>query len=80
MTQKIKRITTSEAARLLNISKTRVLQLVNAGVISAERVGKQFVLKDKDVKAARGRKPGRPHKMKVQPTTAAQQVSTEEAK
>lgn len=62
MTQKIKKMTTSEAAKLLGISGTRIRQLIEAGVIPAERVGKIYVLKDRDVKAAKGRKPGRPRK------------------
>lgn len=62
MTQKIKKMTTSEAAQLLGISGTRIRQLIEAGIIPAERVGNFYVLKDRDVKAAKGRKPGRPRK------------------
>jgi excisionase family DNA binding protein len=80
MTQKIQKITASEAAKILNISKTRVLQLINLNIIPAERVGRQFVLKDKDVKAARGRKPGRPRKKTVQSVPAAKPISTDEAR
>jgi excisionase family DNA binding protein len=79
MTQKIQKITASEAAKILNISKTRVLQLINMNIIPAERVGRQFVLKDKDVKAARGRKAGRPRKKTVQ-ALPAQPISTEETR
>jgi excisionase family DNA binding protein len=46
MTQKIKKMTTSEAARLLGISGTRIRQLIEAGVIPAERVGNFYVLND----------------------------------
>jgi excisionase family DNA binding protein len=70
MTQKLKRITASEAAKILDISKTRVLQLINLGIIPAERVGKQFILKERDVRAARGRKTGRP-RTKPLPTVRA---------
>jgi excisionase family DNA binding protein len=67
MTQKIQKITTSEAAKILNISKTRVLQLINLNIIPAERVGRQFVLRKPDVLAARGRKSGRPRKKLISP-------------
>lgn len=67
MTQKIQKITASEAARILKISKTRVLQLINLGIIPAERVGRQFVLRKPDVLVAKGRKTGRPRKKPLQP-------------
>jgi excisionase family DNA binding protein len=79
MTQKIQKITASEAAKILNISKTRVLQLINLNIIPAERVGKQFVLRKPDVLAARGRKAGRPRKQTVQTAHATQPISPQEA-
>jgi excisionase family DNA binding protein len=68
MTKKIKKITTSEAAKLLGISGARIRQLIEAGVIPAERVGNFYVLKDRDVKAAKDRKPGRPRKNPLKTT------------
>jgi excisionase family DNA binding protein len=80
MTQKIQKITASEAAKILKISKTRVLQLIKLNIIPAERVGRQFILRKPDVLAAKGRKAGRPRKKSVQTVSAAHPISTQEAK
>jgi excisionase family DNA binding protein len=53
-------LTTSQAAKELKISKSRVIALISAGRLPAERVGMQFLIAKKDLAKVRVRKPGRP--------------------
>ena len=54
------RITTAQAAERLGVTKPRVIQLINAGRLPAEKVGIQFLIKPADLEKVKDRKPGRP--------------------
>lgn len=56
----IGRLTTNEVAAKLGVSRRRVLALVAAGRLPAERVGNQFLILPADLAAVKERKPGRP--------------------
>lgn len=51
---------TTAAARELGISTGRVRQLILAGKLRAEKLGREWLILPRDLDAARGRKPGRP--------------------
>ena len=55
-------VTVSEAASLLGVSRQRVLNLITAGQLEAEKLGAYYVLQADSVNrfAAKDRKPGRP--------------------
>lgn len=55
-------LTVSEAARILNVSQTRVRQLVNQGVLQAEKAGRSWLLDETSVMSRLSSKPqaGRP--------------------
>ena len=57
-------ISTAEAAKLLGISRGRVLVLIGEGRLPAQRVGSQHIINKKDLATVRDRKPGRPRKKK----------------
>lgn len=56
------RITVTEAAKRLKISRPRVLVLIREKRLPAEMVGMQFLIKPGDLSKVRDRKPGRPRK------------------
>lgn len=56
----IGRLTTNEAAKRLNISRRRVLQLIGEGRLPTERIGDMHLINPKDLESLKGRKPGRP--------------------
>ena len=55
-------LTTKEAAERLGITVTRVQQLILAGRLPAEKKGRDYFIKDEDLKLVKDRKPGRPRK------------------
>lgn len=57
-------IPTKEAASRLGISKQRVWQLIQSGKLPAQKVGRDWVIdeKDLDLPQVRYRKPGKPRK------------------
>ena len=56
-------LSTSEAAEKLRVSAIRVRQLIRDGQLSATRVGRDYVIDEKDLASVRKRaKPGRPKK------------------
>jgi excisionase family DNA binding protein len=58
----MKLLTVAEAKIKLGISHSRVLALIAAGRLPAEKLGMQYVIKPADLAAVRVRKPGRPKK------------------
>ena len=54
------RITTAQAAERLGVTKPRVIQLINAGRLPAEKIGMQYLIKPADLEKVKDRKPGRP--------------------
>lgn len=51
---------TSTAAELLGVSPNRIRQLVNSGQLPAQRIGRTFVIRRRDLDAFAALPPGRP--------------------
>ncbi len=61
-------LTTTQTAERLNVSQTRVRQLIIEGIIKAEKVGRDNFISESEVKRLESleRKAGRPPKAKVE--------------
>lgn len=55
-------LTTREAAERLGITTRRVVAMILAGRLPAEKFGRDYAIKEKDLKLVEGRKVGRPPK------------------
>lgn len=57
-------ITTKEAAARLGVNKQRVWQLIQSGKLPAQKVGRDWIIDEKDLERPeiRNRKPGRPRR------------------
>lgn len=55
-------LTTPEAAERLGVTVTRVQQMIAAGRLPAEKMGRDYFIKEEDLKLVEDRKPGRPPK------------------
>jgi excisionase family DNA binding protein len=56
-------LTTRQAAERLGISIPRIHQLINEGLLPAEKIGRDYVIREEDLKLAKDRpKAGRPPK------------------
>jgi excisionase family DNA binding protein len=53
-------ITTAKAGEALGVTRHRVIALIRAGRLPAEKVGMQYLIKPADLAKVRDRKPGRP--------------------
>jgi excisionase family DNA binding protein len=51
-----------EAAEKLGVSRWRINQLINAGRLPAQKVGRSFIIRESDLEFVRERIPGRPPK------------------
>ena len=60
----MKLLTTKEVAEKLGVSVLRVQQLIWNGRLPAEKLGRDYVIKEDDIKLVADRKPGRPRKPK----------------
>jgi excisionase family DNA binding protein len=69
----MKLLTTKEASERLSVTVTRVQQLIAAGRLPAEKMGRDYFIKEDDLKLVADRKPGRPRKVQVE--KAAKQES-----
>lgn len=69
----MKLLTTKEAAGRLGVTVTRVQQLIAAGRLPAEKMGRDYFIKEGDLKLVADRKPGRPRK--AQSENASKQAS-----
>jgi excisionase family DNA binding protein len=58
----VKLITTSQAAIDLGVTSRRVLALIHAGRLPAQKMGRDYFIEKKDLAKVRVRKPGRPAK------------------
>jgi excisionase family DNA binding protein len=58
----MKLLTTPEAAERLGITLARVQQLIWKGRLPAQKIGRDYVIKEDDLKLVAERKPGRPKK------------------
>lgn len=57
-------LTTPEVAARLGVTVTRVQQMITAGRLPAEKMGRDYFVKEEDLKLVENRKPGRPPKAK----------------
>jgi excisionase family DNA binding protein len=60
--KKEKLLSVSEAAEILGVVRQRVLQLIYADRLDAEKVGRQYVIRESNLNAVKNRKNGRPKK------------------
>ena len=58
----MKLLTTNDVAGKLNVTVKRVQALIRAGRLPAEKVGRDYLIKERDLKLVLERKPGRPRK------------------
>lgn len=59
-------LTTEEAARKLNVSAIRVRQLIREGRLPARKVGRDYIVEEKDLVLVENRQNGRPKKVDEQ--------------
>jgi excisionase family DNA binding protein len=57
-------LTTKEAAQKLGITPRRVVALVTAGRLPAQKFGRDYMIREADLKLVQDRKVGRPKKEK----------------
>jgi excisionase family DNA binding protein len=72
---------TPEAAERLGITVARVQHLIWAGRLPAQKLGRDYVIKEDDLKLVKNRKTGRPSKASLEnaatrPATASNGTST----
>ena len=60
----MKIITTTEAARRLGVTPTRVRALIEAKRLKAFKYGREWLIDPKDLEAVKNRKVGRPRKLR----------------
>lgn len=58
----VNRLTAKEAATQLGVTKRRVIALIEAGRLKAEKLGNLYIIKPSDLDKVKDRKPGRPPK------------------
>jgi len=58
----MKLINTKEASKQLGVCVQRVRQLIAAGRLPAQKVARDWVIRERDLAKAADRKPGRPKK------------------
>ena len=64
----MKLLTTPEAAERLGITLARVQQLIWKGRLPAQKIGRDYVINEDDLKLVAERKPGRPAKTDKPPS------------
>jgi excisionase family DNA binding protein len=62
----MKLLTTKQAAERLSVSIGRIHQLINEGRLPAEKLGRDYVIREEDLKLVEDRKVGRPPKAKTE--------------
>jgi excisionase family DNA binding protein len=67
----MKLLTTPEVADRLGITVTRVQQMIAAGRLPAEKMGRDYFIKEDDLKLVENRKAGRPPKSALAPQKRA---------
>jgi excisionase family DNA binding protein len=58
----VKLITTKEAAKELGVTVRRVQALIKAGRLRAQKMGRDWIIRRRDLDKVKVRKPGRPAK------------------
>jgi excisionase family DNA binding protein len=56
----MKILNTKQAATILCINDSRVRQLILSGRLPAQKIGRDWIIKENDLKKVANRKPGRP--------------------
>jgi excisionase family DNA binding protein len=59
-------LTTNQVAERLGVSIGRIHQLINEGRLPAEKLGRDYVIREEDLRLVRDRKVGRPPKAKAE--------------
>jgi excisionase family DNA binding protein len=67
----MKLLTTKQVAERLGVSIGRIHQLINEGRLPAEKLGRDYVIREEDLKLVEGRKVGRPPKAKAETDSKA---------
>lgn len=67
-------LTTQEAAERLGVTSIRVRQLISGGRLPAEKFGRDYMIKEEDLKLVEDRKPGRPPKAKAEASKAGKKT------
>jgi excisionase family DNA binding protein len=58
--EETKLLSVAEAAERLGVTRARVNQFINENRLPAQRIGRSFVIKEKDLSLVENRKTGRP--------------------
>ena len=53
-------LTTAQAATILQISRSRILKLIEVGRLPAKKLGRDWLIRLEDLELVRVRRPGRP--------------------
>lgn len=61
----MKLLTTKEVAGRLGVSVRRVHALIQAERLPAEKFGRDYMIKEEDLKSVQDRRPGRPRKVQL---------------
>lgn len=69
-------LTTNEVAGRLGVTMKRVQAMIRDGRLPAEKLGRDYVIKEQDLKLVADRKPGRPPKAKSKPTESPRRTGT----
>ena len=64
-------LTTKKVAERLGVSVRRVHALIQAERLPAEKFGRDYMIKEEDLKSVEDRKPGRPPKAKAETISKA---------
>ena len=64
-------LTTSEVAARLGVTVKRVQAMIRDGRLPAEKMGRDYFIKEDDLKLVEDRKPGRPRKGKAETASEA---------
>ncbi len=57
-------LSTNEVAEKLGVTSIRVRAMIRNGNLPAQKIGRDYVVKESDLKFVKDRKPGRPAKVK----------------
>jgi excisionase family DNA binding protein len=60
-----KLLSTSEAANDLGVSSIRVRAMIRDGKLKAQKIGRDYIIKESDLTPVKNRKPGRPAKNSI---------------
>jgi excisionase family DNA binding protein len=66
VSEETKLLSVAEAAEKLGVTRARVNQFISENRLPAQRIGRSFVIKEKDLSLIENRKTGRPSKKEEQ--------------